>query len=64
MAYGLLYDYLTGQCIEGYKYFGAHFIKKEVEVEIDVPLKKIQIEQKRQKLKDKLMALSLDFMLL
>ena len=40
MAYGLLYDYLNGQCIEGYNYFGAHFIKKEVEVEIDVPLKK------------------------
>ncbi len=25
MAYGLLHDYLTGQCIEAYKYFGAHF---------------------------------------
>ena len=25
MAYGLLYDYLNGQCIEGHNYFGAHF---------------------------------------
>lgn len=51
MAYGLLYDYLTGQCIEGYKYFGAHFIKKEVEVEIDVPLKKDPNRTKKTKVK-------------
>lgn len=51
MAYGLLYDYLTGQCIEGYKYFGAHFIKKEVEVEIDVPLKKDPNKTKKTKVK-------------
>ena len=25
MAYGLLYDYLNGQCIEAQNYFGAHF---------------------------------------
>ena len=25
MAYGLLYDYLQGQCIDGFRYFGAHF---------------------------------------
>lgn len=25
MAYGLLYDYLNGQCIEAHNYFGAHF---------------------------------------
>ena len=25
MAFGLLYDYLMGQCNEGYRYFGAHF---------------------------------------
>jgi len=24
MAFGLLYDYLMGQCIDGYTYFGAH----------------------------------------
>ena len=51
MAYGLLYDYLTGQCIEGYNYFGAHFIKKEVEVEIDVPLKKDPNRTKKTKVK-------------
>ena len=27
MAYGLLYDYLMGQSIDAYKYFGAHFGK-------------------------------------
>lgn len=51
MAYGLLYDYLNGQCIEGYNYFGAHFIKKEVEVEIDVPLKKDPNRTKKTKVK-------------
>lgn len=25
MAYGLLYDFLMGQCIEAHNYFGAHF---------------------------------------
>lgn len=40
MAYGLLLDFLNGQTIEAYKYFGAHFIKMEVEDYIDVPLKK------------------------
>ncbi len=25
MAYGLLADYLNGQCIDGFRYFGAHF---------------------------------------
>ena len=28
MAYGLLYDYLIGQCIDAYTYFGAHFEKR------------------------------------
>lgn len=27
MAFGLLYDFLMGQTIEAYKYFGAHFVK-------------------------------------
>ena len=31
MAYGLLYDYLTGQCIDAYNYFGAHFYETERE---------------------------------
>ena len=29
MAYGLLYDYLMGQSIDAYKFFGAHFIKQD-----------------------------------
>ena len=29
MAFGLLYDYLNGQCIEGHNYFGAHFSEKD-----------------------------------
>ena len=28
MAYGLLYDFLNGQCIEAHNYFGAHFSEK------------------------------------
>ncbi len=31
MAYGLLYDFLMGQTIEAYKYFGAHFVKLDQE---------------------------------
>ena len=27
MAFGLLYDFLMGQCIEAYQYFGAHFVE-------------------------------------
>lgn len=40
MAFGLLFDYLNGQCINAYTYFGAHFISKEVEEIVEVPLKK------------------------
>ena len=29
MAYGLLYDFLNGQCIEAHNYFGAHFSEKK-----------------------------------
>ena len=29
MAYGLLSDFLMGQCIEAHNYFGAHFTKDE-----------------------------------
>ncbi len=29
MAFGLLYDYLMGQCIDAYSYFGAHFVKQD-----------------------------------
>ena len=31
MAFGLLYDFLMGQSIEAYKYFGAHFEEKNGE---------------------------------
>ena len=29
MAFGLLYDFLMGQSIDSYKYFGAHFVKQD-----------------------------------
>ena len=29
MAYGLLYDFLMGQCLDAHNYFGAHFVDKE-----------------------------------
>src|SRR5574344_2150040 len=29
MAFGLLYDYLNGNCIDAFSYFGAHFISIE-----------------------------------
>lgn len=40
MDTGILYDYLNGQTIEAYNYFGAHFTKESVETIIDLPLKK------------------------
>lgn len=46
MAYGLLYDFLSGQTIEAYKYFGAHFTQWEVEEDMEVPLKKDQTRSK------------------
>ena len=47
MAFGILYDFLMGQTIEAYKYFGAHFEKRIIEREIDVPLKKIHQKLKK-----------------
>ena len=29
MAFGLLYDFLNGQCIDAHNYFGAHFTEKK-----------------------------------
>ncbi len=29
MAYGLVYDFLMGQCIDAHNYFGAHFVEGE-----------------------------------
>jgi len=40
MAQEFLNDYLNGQNIEAYNYFGAHFVKQNVEVIVDIPLKK------------------------
>ncbi len=40
MAFGLLFDYLNGQCINAYKFFGAHFEQREIEEIVEVPLKK------------------------
>ena len=37
MAFGLLYDYLMGQCIEAYNYFGAHFEKDGVVFRLYAP---------------------------
>lgn len=31
MAFGLLYDYLMGQCIDAYQYFGAHFTEQKID---------------------------------
>ena len=47
MAFGILYDFLMGQTIEAYKYFGAHFEKRIIEREIDVPLKKDSSKTKK-----------------
>lgn len=49
MAFGILYDFLMGQTIEAYHYFGAHFDKKEFEVIEDVPLKKDPTRTKKAK---------------
>lgn len=40
MAFGVLLDYLNGQCAEAYNYFGAHFTTRKVEEIIEIPLKK------------------------
>ena len=37
MAYGLVYDYLYGQCIDAYTYFGAHFEKNGVVFRLYAP---------------------------
>ena len=40
MAFGLLNEYLNGQCIDGFRYFGAHFTKIQRKEYVKVPLKK------------------------
>lgn len=64
MAFGILYDFLMGQSIEAFKYFGAHFEKREFEKVVDVPLKKDSSKTKKLKLKKKLKVFALDFTLL
>ena len=54
MAYGILYDYLMGQSIDAFRYFGAHFGYVEVENEQIVPPKKEGGKPKKVKVKDKL----------
>ena len=48
MAYGILYDYLMGQTIEAYSYFGAHFTSVEEEVEVLSEGKGKKKKEKRQ----------------
>lgn len=40
MAYGILYDYLMGQSIDAFKYFGAHFGQCDLRKTVVVPGKK------------------------
>ena len=39
MAYGVLYDYLMGQSIDGFRYFGAHFGKCDMRRKVSIPPK-------------------------
>ncbi len=39
MAYGILYDYLMGQSIDGFSYFGAHFGKCDLRRYVKIPPK-------------------------
>lgn len=51
MAYGLLYDYLVGQCIDAYQYFGAHFVREEIETIEEVPVSPESSQTKKEKVK-------------
>jgi len=54
MAYGIVYDYLMGQSIDAFRYFGAHFGFIEVEKEVLEPGKTKRSKPKKVKVKDKL----------
>ena len=54
MAYGILYDYLMGQSIDAFKYFGAHFGYIDIERDQVVPPKKPGGKPKTVKVQDKL----------
>ncbi|MBQ7243963.1 MAG: 1,4-alpha-glucan branching protein GlgB [Bacilli bacterium] len=53
MAYGILFDYLMGQSINAFEYFGAHFGYIEVEKEELVPPKEKGKRAKKVKVMDK-----------
>jgi 1,4-alpha-glucan branching enzyme len=40
MSNNFIEEFLCGQTIEAYSYFGAHFISKEIDEVVDLPLKK------------------------
>ncbi|MBP5694383.1 MAG: hypothetical protein J6X03_02880, partial [Bacilli bacterium] len=40
-------DFLYGQTTRAYEYFGSHFTQREIEVEVDVPLKKDPTKTKK-----------------
>lgn len=46
MAFGLLYDYLMGQSIDGFQYFGAHFGKCDLRKFVKIPPKEKGGEEK------------------
>ncbi len=54
MAYGILLDYLMGQSIDAFRYFGAHFGYIEVEKEEVVPPKTKGGKARKVKVQDKL----------
>ena len=39
MAYGILLDYLMGQTIDAFAYFGAHFGTKDNRISVEIPPK-------------------------
>ena len=53
MAYGILFDYLMGQSIDAFHYFGAHFGYIEVEKEELVPAKTAGGRAKKVKVQEK-----------
>lgn len=51
MAFGILYDYLMGQSIDAFKYFGAHFETRVIEEIVVKPLKKDPLKTRKVKVK-------------
>ena len=63
MAYGILYDYLMGQSIDAFKYFGAHFGTCELPKEVYVPSKVAGGAPKKVKVKETVTAYGVWFRL-